>query len=261
MRWLDPVRRALDESPAPVPVFFRDDDAGWGTPRLVRLLEVVEQHGVALDLAVIPAALDAVLARELTARSGVRLHQHGLAHVDHEPAGRRCEFGPARDLAAQAADIAAGRRVLLDAFGDRLDPVFTPPWNRCTSSTGEALVALGITVLSRDVTAPRLDRPGLAEVPVTVDWSGKRHGVPFTRSDVAGRLAAGVRAGGPVGVMLHHAVTADEDLLAVEEFVGLVAAHPAAVPTTITALARRGVTAVRGGTAGRDPVLRSSSTT
>ena len=44
------------------------------------------------------------------ARPGVGLHQHGLAHVNHEREGRRCEFGPARGAAAQRRDIAARPR-------------------------------------------------------------------------------------------------------------------------------------------------------
>ena len=37
--WLQPVEAALDAAPAPVPVFFRDDDAGWGDERLLALLD------------------------------------------------------------------------------------------------------------------------------------------------------------------------------------------------------------------------------
>ena len=47
------------------------------------------------------------MARELTAR-GVAVHQHGFAHENHEPQGRKCEFGPSRSRVAQRRDIAAG---------------------------------------------------------------------------------------------------------------------------------------------------------
>ena len=36
--WLAPVAAALDAAPAPVNVFFRDDDAGWDDGRLLELL-------------------------------------------------------------------------------------------------------------------------------------------------------------------------------------------------------------------------------
>ena len=39
---LDAVRAALDEAPAPVELFFRDDDAGWGGERLLELLDVFD---------------------------------------------------------------------------------------------------------------------------------------------------------------------------------------------------------------------------
>ena len=73
----------------------------------------------------------------------VGLHQHGLAHVNHEREGRKCEFGPSRDAAAQRRDIADGRERLAALLGDRVDPIFTPPWNRCTADTGAVLAELG----------------------------------------------------------------------------------------------------------------------
>ena len=50
MHWLDPVTTALDAAPAPVDVFFRDDDAGWETDRLIAVLDMFARHDVPLDL-------------------------------------------------------------------------------------------------------------------------------------------------------------------------------------------------------------------
>ena len=61
---------------------------------------------------------------------------------------------------------------LADAFGDLIEPVFTPPWNRCTAVTAEVLADAGFAVLSRDSTATPLPDARVAEVPVTVDWFG-----------------------------------------------------------------------------------------
>lgn len=238
--WLAPVAAALDAAAGPCQVFFRDDDAGWDDTRLFALLDRFEAHGLPVDVAVIPAAVTPMLARELGRRawSGrVRLHQHGFAHVNHEPAGRRCEFGPARSAEAQAADVAAGRERLAGAFGDLVDPVFTPPWNRCTATTAAVLAARGPAVLSRDESAGRLGHPGVAEVPVTVDWFGGRRGVRWTPAELAARLADGVAGGGPVGVMLHHAVTDDDERAEVDRLLALVAAAPAARPAAILELA------------------------
>jgi hypothetical protein len=179
------------------PVFFRDDDAGWADERLFALLDVFERRGVPLDVAAIPAALSPRVARELLAR-GVAVHQHGFAHVDHERAGRKCEFGPGRSREAQLRDLAAGRARLRDLLGDAVEPIFTPPWNRCTQQTADCLAELGFACLSRESRAAPLD--GIAELPVHVDWL-KRDG-----------LAERLRDDGPVGIMLHHAVMDDADL-------------------------------------------------
>src|SRR5437588_13117714 len=99
--WLDPLRAALDGAPGPVDFFLRDDDAGWSDERLLAMLELVDRHSLALDLAVIPQALTRSLAQSLIGRSGqsggrLGLHQHGLAHRSHEPDGRKSEFGASR---------------------------------------------------------------------------------------------------------------------------------------------------------------------
>ena len=213
--WLQPVEEALDAAREPVRVFFRDDDAGWDDARLLALLDVFASHELPVDLAVIPLELDAGLARELAARPKVGLHQHGLAHANHERAGRKCEFGAARGLEAQRRDIEAGRARLADLLGDRVDPIFTPPWNRCTADTGAALAELGFRVLSRESRAEPLGVPGLLELPIHVDW------VRLPPLELGARIAAAIRAGGPVGLMFHHAVM--EDLRPLSDLLSLLA--------------------------------------
>jgi peptidoglycan/xylan/chitin deacetylase (PgdA/CDA1 family) len=211
--WLQPVEEAVDAAREPVRVFFRDDDAGWDDARLLALLDRFAACGLPVDLAVIPLELDAGLARELLARPGVGLHQHGLAHTNHEREGRKCEFGPSRGLQAQRRDIEAGRDRLTDLLGDRVDPIFTPPWNRCTPDTGTALAELGFRVLSRESRAEPLGMPGLSELPVHIDW------VRLAPLELGARIAGAIQSGGPVGLMFHHAVMEDmrpmSDLLTV----------------------------------------------
>jgi len=222
--WLRPVERALAAA-APARFFFRDDDAGWGDERLLALLDVFDAHAAWVDLAVIPRALDAGLARELLARERVGLHQHGLAHANHEPEGRRrCEFGLARPEAAQRADILEGRERLRELLGDRLDPVFTPPWNRCTLDTARCLADLGFRVLSRESREERFDLPGLDEVPVCVDW------VRLGPDQVAERIAAAIGSGARAGVMLHHAVMDDASMRRVGDLLALLGSSERAQP-------------------------------
>lgn len=208
--WLTPVLQALDSAAAPLDAFVRDDDAGWDDSRLFALVDTAEQAGACLDLAAIPQAMSAPLAAALIERldalpGRLGLHQHGFAHTNHEPAGRKCEFGAARGAAAQHHDLVAGRRRLQEHFGHHLQPIFTPPWNRCAPHTPLLLATLGFAALSRDRGAAA--QAALPDLPVDVDWSRQlREG---GREAAAAALAAALQArmadGAPLGLMLHHA--------------------------------------------------------
>jgi len=237
-----PLRAALDGAPAAVDFFLRDDDAGWEDQRLHALLGIVERWALPIDLAIIPRALAPRLAEELALRSAASearlgLHQHGLAHANHERSGRKCEFGPARERAAQRDDIRAGREQLEAALPGLVQPIFTPPWNRCTRITGEVLRALGFQVLSRHASEGPLGIRGLAEIPVAVDWShAKRAGVRLSLSELGELAAAEVHRGGPVGVNLHHAVMDRQELARFDDLCALLATHPMARPRPLSAV-------------------------
>jgi hypothetical protein len=213
------VLAALDAATAPVHFYIRDDDAGWDDERLFALLRCTERARVPIDLAVIPQATGVGLAAELRdcvdgAGGRVGLHQHGHAHRNFEPAGRKCEFGPSRDLEAQCRDLTAGREHLHALFGARLDAFFTPPWNRCADVTPGLLAGLGYTGLSRDRSAP--PQQALPELRVDVDWCRQQRlaseiGEPG--GDAIGlELARHVHGGAIVGLMLHHAQMSDAEL-------------------------------------------------
>jgi len=228
--WLDPVRGALDHVPSPVTLFVRDDDVGWSDERLYRLLDITRYLKVPIDLAAIPDAVGPTLARELRhAMAGadniVSAHQHGFAHVNHEATGRKAEFGPSRPAARQRQDIAAGRMKLQDRLGVALPPIFTPPWNRCTATTAAALVELGFQLLSRNASAPALPEVGLEELPVHLDWSGRRgarRGAEGWGATIASCIAA---ADGPLGLELHHAAMAGDDRKLLSELLALFTTH------------------------------------
>jgi hypothetical protein len=229
--WLEPLRQVLDTAPGRVELFFRDDDAGWADERLQALLALFERHATPLDLAVIPDALGTVLARQLSARmrdapSLLGVHQHGYSHSNHEIAGRKCEFGAARSREEQRRDLAAGAQILREQFGLRVDPIFTPPWNRCTAATVECLLELDYRALSRDRRAAPLDTRGLRELPVDVDWC-KSLDSRSTLQALGGTLATAAASGRPAGVMLHHAVMTDAQLEPLGELLRLLSRHPA----------------------------------
>jgi hypothetical protein len=229
--WLDSLRSALDAASRPVDFFFRDDDAGWCDERLFALLDLFERHRLPMDVAAIPRAVTASLATELRARvvaapERLAVHQHGFAHLNHEAEGRKCEFGPSRLRALQLGDIELGRRILLEEHGLRAGDIFTPPWNRCTEATGEALRAAGFRVLSRDATARPLGVAGLYELPVRVDWFARRKGVRLGLEELGALLAeAAGDTASPVGVMFHHELMDDEELTRADELLALLAGH------------------------------------
>src|SRR5439155_1559536 len=97
--WLDPLRRVLDEAPARVAFFFRDDDVGRADERLHPLLDLFSRHAVPIDLAVIPQALAPAVADVLCtriARASTPIGVHWL---------RRSSDAP-RDLALVAGRLA-----------------------------------------------------------------------------------------------------------------------------------------------------------
>ena len=211
--WL-PVTQALDTLEAPLALFLRDDDAGWDDARLFALLDTTARASVPIDLAAIPLAVTAALAAALNARIDaapglIGVHQHGCAHTNHEGEGRKCEFGPARDATAQRHDLQRGRALLRHHFGARLQPFFTPPWNRCAPHTPTLLAELGYTLLSRERGAlTQQAQAALPELAVDVDWS-KHHragGVPAVAAALVQAIQARRQHGQPLGLMLHHAV-------------------------------------------------------
>lgn len=229
--WLTPLRAALDGTAAPVEFFFRDDDAGWDDVRLRRLLDLFAQHGMPLDLAVIPDAIGPTLARELALRfadAPLRLHQHGFRHVNHEPDGeRKSEFGRSRTFAQQRADLSLGKQRLAELLGESCDAAFTPPWNRCTQATVDCLAALGYRVLSRDSTASALDLHGMHEIRIGIDWIKHKNEACSCRAELGARIAAAAAEPTPVGIMLHHAAMDDEELLNLHDLLALLANHDA----------------------------------
>lgn len=230
MNWLDSLRNALDTASSPVVFFFRNDDVGWEDGRLFELLYPFTEHGVPIDLAVIPKSLSRRTATRLRrlAESDHELlsvHQHGYAHLNHEQIGRKSEFGPTRAGDLQLADINAGKHLLMDLLGPIAEPIFIPPWNRCTATTAACLREAGFTGLSRDVTAVPLNVEGLMELPVSVDWFARRKNLRLTPNEIGDLLGAAASVQAPVGLMLHHAVMNDEERRRVAELLKLVSSH------------------------------------
>ncbi len=226
------MHAALDALRAPIDVFIRDDDAGWNDAQLLALIDLTARCAVPIDLAVIPHVIGRGLARELRKRRAaapgvVGLHQHGSSHLNHESEGRKCEFGASRSVVAQRDDLARGQAQLREHFGELLDPIFTPPWNRCSEATPALLAELGFVALSRDRGA-RPAQHALQEIAVDVDWS--RHWREGGADAVVAAVTSGLREragdGAALGLMLHHAVMHADERALLSDVLALMSTHP-----------------------------------
>ncbi len=222
------LESALRQRHTSLPLFLRDDDVAEDEPSLRQLLALCAQHETPINLAVIPGRLTEGAINYLKQPRGlIELHQHGWQHLNHESTGKKCEFGANRDYAAQRADLAAGQARMNAAFGAHWFPAFTPPWNRCTATTAQALVELGFRALSRDASQPSFDDPRLAELPVTFDlfrWRGDATLRPL--NELADELSLQIANADRIGIMLHHKVMDDTAFALLGEWLGLFKQFP-----------------------------------
>jgi hypothetical protein len=205
----DDLRYSLRRSPGCF--FFRDDDADRDVPELRKLLRMFALDAVPLSLAVIPGTLQVSGVRLLCdARRSqpLELHQHGWMHANREVDGRKCEFGPSRSFEQQFEDITLGRQRLEDAFAENTTPLFTPPWNRCTSVTEQVLGEIGFLGLSKIYSpqAPRMS-PRLIDASVSVDIFHWRGGLRLkSHEELTQEIREHLRRDAPIGILLHHKV-------------------------------------------------------
>jgi hypothetical protein len=202
----------LEREGRTVSVFFRDDDIDIKEDSLRRMMDVFYLHGVPANLEVVPGCLTEEAVAWLCEQQAefpllIELNQHGWMHRNHELAGKKCEFGPSRNFQQQIADLANGKHRMDQAFPGAWNPVFTPPWNRCTSDTYLAIETLGFRVLSKN----RGDVPVTAykfkEISTSIDifhWKGE------TRLKEPGEIFMAIRnqcrTDEPIGILLHHKV-------------------------------------------------------
>ncbi len=214
-QWLMTLRQFLDAKEAEghdVHLFLRDDDVDEDEDSLKQLLDLALARGVPMNLEIIPgrltAAGTAVLKNTLRADHALlSLNQHGWMHSNHEPEGRKCEFGPSRSFTQQLTDIAQGKAILESTFEELFYPAFTPPWNRCTTDTYRALEELGFQVLSKDRGKDRLDEYRFREISTTLDLYSWKEGARMkSPDDIVHTLIGQLEALPLVGLLLHHKV-------------------------------------------------------
>ena len=201
-----------------LPLWCRDDDAIEPTAHLDRLERLSDATGVTVHLAVIPRNATAALASRLAdSRAFVPL-VHGWQHVSHAPPdAKKAEFGQPR--ADGATELASSLTRMQDLFGDRMLPVFVPPWNRIDPAYLPELAALGYRGLSTYL--PRAQAqpyPGLVQINTHIDpiaWRSTRDLIDpqtlidATAAHITARTSGDADNTEPLGLLTHHLVHSD----------------------------------------------------
>ena len=209
------LHRCLEEAAAArqggrrVIVFFRADDIGVPGENFARLVSLFGSQRIPLTLSVVPAWLTGPRWQQLQRLCGKdrRLWcwtQHGWRHFNHEPRGKKLEFGPSRKASQKREDLWLGFQRLSKLLGDLFVPAFTPPWNRCDQETLTALQGLGYRALSRSLGEQPPAPSSLSEYPVSVDLHTRREQNADTGWQNLLRELRENLANGFCGVMLHH---------------------------------------------------------
>ena len=121
----------------------------------------------------------------------------GSAHRDHEPDGRKYEFGPHRAAADQRRDIEAGAARLRELLGDLVRPISTHRGTAVPSRPVSAWSSLASASCHGNGALHRSSSAACTRRRSVSDW---------LKPDLSARLAQAIRDGDRVGVMFHHAV-------------------------------------------------------
>ena len=207
----DPIADALDAAPAPVDVFFRDDDAGWGDARLIELLDLLRRARHAARPGGDPGERSTpALARELRGRGAASACTSTATRTSttspraaSASSGRRARGGAAarhRGRPRAAGRAARGPRrpdlhAAVEPLHARRRAAASPSWASRRSRASRA--------------RSRWGSPGLRELPVQRRLRPARRG--RGRARAAGWPRRSV-VGGPVGVMFHHEVMDGADM-------------------------------------------------
>ena len=200
---------AAADSQDPIPVFFRADDVAVPGKRFRELVDVFSRYQVPLSMSVVPAWLTAArwegIQRLCNKNSNLWcFYQHGWRHMNHEPSGKKQEFGPARPTAEIEHDLMRGRKRLMFLMQDAFFPAFTPPWNRCSKEALDVLRTSGCRAISRSRGASPPAPAGMPDFQVNVDLhTRKEHTAALGWKNLYAELAAGI-ADGFCGIMIHH---------------------------------------------------------
>jgi hypothetical protein len=189
-------------------LFFRADDIAVPGKNFARIMELFTRYRVPLSLAVVPAWLTGPRWKHLKglSRRDPSLwcwHQHGWRHINHEPGGKKQEFGQRRTPSQIRRDLTQGKKRLEICMERDFYPVFTPPWNRCSDITLEILRELDYRAVSRDKGSLPPPPEGFDDFQVNVDLHTRKEPDP---SECVNNLLTELKEGlisGSCGIMIH----------------------------------------------------------
>lgn len=195
-----------------LPIWWRDDDAMARTAQLDQLSALSEEIGVPVHIAAIPDLLEPGLPAFVATAPHLIPVVHGWRHISHAPQeAKKAEFGQMRAGAANELQLAINH--LTEHFGQRLLPLFVPPWNRIDAGFMPVLTRAGYGGVS--TFGPRTAGTDLLQINTHVDpiyWRGHR-GLADPEALIAGAVATlRARRNGetdsdePLGLLTHHLV-------------------------------------------------------
>ncbi len=214
---LDKALARAEDRDCPIGFWWRDDDAVAHTPKLDRLLNLAERYEASIGLAAIPETLQHSLADRLQGQETAYALVHGWSHANHAPPGeKKAEFGHHRPVASMAAEAADALQKARNCLGERLLPVFVPPWNRIAPELLPLLPGLGYQAAStfrdRDRHRNVNDLVRINTHLDPVDWRGTRSlaDVDALVAQLAGaverRIGGAADPDEPIGLLTHHLV-------------------------------------------------------
>ena len=186
------------------------------------LTKLSETLGLPVHLAIIPRDADGELAQYVARHTALVPVVHGWAHLDHAPKDeKKSEFRLHRPMGEIIGDAHLGLQHLRGVFGDRVSPMFVPPWNRIAPEVVQQLPGLGYRFLSTATPrktakpAPELEQINTHLDPI--DWRGTRGLadpdmlIVKTAQMLRDRREGQTDNTEPFGVLTHHLVH-DQDI-------------------------------------------------
>ena len=189
-------------------IFFRADDIGVPSRQFREMVSLFIRYKIPLCLAVVPSWLSRTRLHALQQVTGTSSqfcwHQHGWQHKNHELSGKKQEFGSERSEEHIRQDLVNGQKRLSNLLEDQFSPFFTPPWNRCNTSTLSLLEKLEYKGVSRSSGATPISQVNLPDFQVNVDLHTRKEmntedSLHHLLEEIKDSLSSGI-----TGVMLHH---------------------------------------------------------